>query len=154
MDYERLEFGHPAVVQVVHTNGNNFRITFSLVKLPGHPVRTGQARRGFPEGKYRFNCAPSCLPVGRDPAYPAFAGRGTCRPRCNMTAIRRRKMEQKSSEKAKPKTKKVRFNLNTPKTEKVSLAGHLNGCVLVLPEIPGMNEHITLYQGRFPEYHL
>jgi hypothetical protein len=71
-----------------------------------------------------------------------------------MTAIRRRKMEQKSSEKAKLKTKKVRFNLNTSETERVSLAGHLNGCVLVIPEIPGMNEHITLYQGRFPEYHL
>ena len=28
------------------------------MKLPGHPVRTGQARRGFPGRKYRFNCAP------------------------------------------------------------------------------------------------
>ncbi len=63
-------------------------------------------------------------------------------------------MEKKSSEKTKLKIKKVRFNLNTPKTEKVSLAGDLNGCVLVIPEIPGMNEHITLYQGRFPGYHL
>jgi hypothetical protein len=53
------------------------------VKLPGHPVRTGQAGSGFPgmqwrEGceqrKYRFNCAPSCLPVGRDPAYKLGLG--------------------------------------------------------------------------------
>jgi len=60
------------------------------VKLPGHPVRTGQARRGFPgtqwraeseQRKYLFNCAPSCLPAGRDPTYPALAGRGTCRPK-------------------------------------------------------------------------
>jgi hypothetical protein len=63
-------------------------------------------------------------------------------------------MEKKSSERTKPKTKKVRFNLNTPKTERVSLAGDVNGCVLVIPEIFGMNEHITLYQGRLPEYHL
>ena len=54
--------------------------SYKIVKLPSHPVRTGQARRGFPERKYRFNCAPSCLPVGRDPAYPALAGRGTCWP--------------------------------------------------------------------------
>jgi hypothetical protein len=44
--------------------------------------------------------------------------------------------------------------LNTPKTERVSLAGDVNGCVLVIPEIPGMNEHIALCQGRLPEYHL
>jgi 1,4-alpha-glucan branching enzyme len=44
-------------------------------------------------------------------------------------------MEKNSSEKTKPKTKKVRFNLNAPKTERVSLTGDLNGCVLVIPEI-------------------
>ena len=32
MGYERLELGHRAVVQVVHTNGNNFRVKCSLVK--------------------------------------------------------------------------------------------------------------------------
>lgn len=53
-------------------------------------------------------------------------------------------MEKKSSERTKPKTKKVRFNLNIPKTERVSLTGDVNGCVLVIPEIFGMNEHITL----------
>jgi hypothetical protein len=63
-------------------------------------------------------------------------------------------MEKKSSEKTKPKTKKVRFNLNTSKTERVSLTGDLNGCVLVIPEIFGINEHTTFYQWRFPEYHL
>jgi hypothetical protein len=41
------------------------------MKLPAHPVRTGQARRGFPEMKYHPYCAPSCLPVGRNPAYKA-----------------------------------------------------------------------------------
>ena len=63
-------------------------------------------------------------------------------------------MEKKSSEKNRHKTKKVRFNLNISKTERVSLAGDLNGCVLVIPEIFGMNDHITLYQGRLPEYYL
>jgi hypothetical protein len=70
------------------------------------------------------------------------------------TRIRRRKMEKNSSEKTKPKIKKVRFNLNVPKTERVSLTGDLNGCVLVIPEISEMNEHTTFYQWRFPEYHL
>ena len=63
-------------------------------------------------------------------------------------------MEKKSSKKTKSSTKKVRFNLNTLKTETVSLAGDLNGCVLVIPEIFRMNEHIALCQGRLPEYHL
>jgi hypothetical protein len=62
-------------------------------------------------------------------------------------------MEKKSSKKTKSSTKKVRFNLNTLKTETVSLAGDLNGCVLVIPESLGVNEHITLNQGRLPEYH-
>jgi hypothetical protein len=72
----------------------------------------------------------------------------------SLTGIRRRKMEKKSFETTKPNTKKVRFNLNTPKTERVSLAGDVNGCVLVLPEIFGMNEPMTHHQGRLPEYHL
>jgi hypothetical protein len=63
-------------------------------------------------------------------------------------------MKEKLSEKAKPKAKKVQFNLNPPKISKVSLAGDLNSCVLVIPEIFGMNEHIRLYKGRLTEYHL
>jgi hypothetical protein len=63
-------------------------------------------------------------------------------------------MEKKSSKKSKPKTKKVRFNSNTPKTERVCLAGDLNGCVLVIPEFFGIKERIRLYQGRLPKYHL
>jgi hypothetical protein len=70
------------------------------------------------------------------------------------TGIRRRKMEKKSSEKTKPNTKKVRFKVNISKNERVSLAGDLNGCVLVIPESFEMNEHITHKQGRLPEYHL
>ncbi len=34
------------------------------MKLPGHPVRTGQAGRGFPEMKYYFIVCPF-LPAGR-----------------------------------------------------------------------------------------
>jgi hypothetical protein len=63
-------------------------------------------------------------------------------------------MEKKSSEKTKPKTKKSRFNSNTPKNKRVPLAGDVNGCVLVIPEISGINERIPLYQERLPEYHL
>jgi len=63
-------------------------------------------------------------------------------------------MEKKSSEKTKPNTKKVRFNMNIPKNERVFLAGDLNTCVLVIPESFGMNEHITHNQGRLPEYPL
>jgi len=63
-------------------------------------------------------------------------------------------MEKKSSEKTKPSTKKVRFHMNTPKTEKLSLAGDLNGCVLLIPESFGMSEHITHNQWRLPGYPL
>ena len=63
-------------------------------------------------------------------------------------------MEKKSSEETKPNTKKVRFKVNISKNERVSLAGDLNGCVLVIPESFGMNEHIAHKQGRLPEYHL
>jgi 1,4-alpha-glucan branching enzyme len=62
-------------------------------------------------------------------------------------------MENKSSENAKPKTKKVRFNLYAPGAERVSLAGDFNGCLLVIPEVFRTHEHITLYQGRLPKYH-
>jgi 1,4-alpha-glucan branching enzyme len=42
------------------------------------------------------------------------------------TVIRRKKMKKKPSEEAKPKTKKVRFNLYAPEAETVSLAGDFN----------------------------
>ena len=63
-------------------------------------------------------------------------------------------MEKKSSGKTKPNTKEVRFNLNIPKDERVSLAGDLNGCVLVIPESFGMSEHITHNQWRLLGYPL
>jgi len=63
-------------------------------------------------------------------------------------------MERKSSEKVKPKTKNVRFNLYAPGTKSVFLTGDSSGCLLVVPEVSGTQEHITLYQRRFPEYQL
>ncbi len=36
------------------------------------------------ERKFCSYCAPSCLPVGRDPAYFALAGRSTSRPQCTI----------------------------------------------------------------------
>jgi 1,4-alpha-glucan branching enzyme len=42
------------------------------------------------------------------------------------TEIRRKKMKKKLSEEAKPKTKKVRFNLYAPGAERVFLAGDFN----------------------------
>jgi hypothetical protein len=53
-----------------------------------------------------------------------------------------------------PKTKKIRFSLDTPKIGRVFLAGDSNGCVSVVPEAFEMREHIMLYQARFPEYQL
>src|SRR4030042_5958954 len=55
----------------------------TLMKLPGHPVRTGQARRGFPGTQWRTECEPMkfhfyCAPL--TPPIPPEAGRGTCRP--------------------------------------------------------------------------
>jgi len=61
-------------------------------------------------------------------------------------------MEQKSSEKAEPKTKKIRFNLCVLGTKRVFLKGDSSGCMLVIPEVFGMQEYITIYQGRFHEY--
>ena len=43
------------------------------LKLPAHPVRTGQARRGLPGKVISFYIVPP------DPAYPAWAGRGRFR---------------------------------------------------------------------------
>jgi 1,4-alpha-glucan branching enzyme len=42
------------------------------------------------------------------------------------TEIRRRRMEKKLSKEAKPKTKKVQFNLYAPEAERVFLAGDFN----------------------------
>jgi hypothetical protein len=70
------------------------------------------------------------------------------------TAIRRTKMEHKSSERTKPKNKKIRFNLYVPGTKRVFLEGDSSGCMLVVPEAFGTHERIPLYQGRLPEYHL
>jgi hypothetical protein len=63
-------------------------------------------------------------------------------------------MEQKASEKIKPKIKKVRFNLCAPGTERVFWAGDSDGCVLVIPEGFEMRRNITRNQGGYPEYHL
>jgi hypothetical protein len=63
-------------------------------------------------------------------------------------------MKKKSSEKTKPKAGRTGFNLWALRTERVSLAGDLKGCVLVIPEVLRSHEHMTLYQGRLPEYHL
>jgi TRAP-type transport system small permease protein len=56
------------------------------VKLPAHPVKTGQAGRGLPERKFPSSCAPSCLPVGRDPACKA-GSKGTFRPKGRVKGI-------------------------------------------------------------------
>jgi 1,4-alpha-glucan branching enzyme len=61
-------------------------------------------------------------------------------------------MEEKSFEKAKPKTKRARFNLWASGPKRVFLVGDFNGCVLVIPEVFGTHEHITPYQGRFHDY--
>jgi len=63
-------------------------------------------------------------------------------------------MKKKLSEKTKPKSKKVRFNFYVPRPKRVFLAGDFNGCVLAIPEVFGMHKDITLYEGRFPQYHL
>jgi hypothetical protein len=72
----------------------------------------------------------------------------------SATEIRRREMEQKSSERTKPKTKKVQFNLYVLGTKRVFLAGDFNGCMLVIPGVFRMHKNIALCQGRSPEFHL
>jgi hypothetical protein len=67
---------------------------------------------------------------------------------------RRRKMEQKSYERTKPKNEKIRFSSNIPKIEKAFLPGDLNGCTLVVPEGFATHEQITVYQGRLHKYQL
>jgi hypothetical protein len=53
-------------------NKTKIRRTCHLrVKLPAH--RPGH---GFPAMQFHLYCAPSCLSVGRDFAYPAVAGPG------------------------------------------------------------------------------
>ena len=63
-------------------------------------------------------------------------------------------MKKKSSERAKLKAKKIRFNLYTPGIDLVSLAGDFNACVLVIPDVFGMHKEITPYPGGPPEYQL
>jgi hypothetical protein len=64
------------------------------------------------------------------------------------------KMEQKGSGRIKSQNKKVRLSSNSPKIERVLLAGDSNSCVLAIPEVFGMRENLTLYQRRFPKYQL
>ncbi len=63
-------------------------------------------------------------------------------------------MEKNSSYKTISKTKKVGFNSNAPKPERVSLAEDLSGCVLVIPQISWRNKHIMPLQGGLSEDHL
>ena len=63
-------------------------------------------------------------------------------------------MEKISSETTKLKSKNGRFNLNAHKTIPASLAGDLNGCVLVIPEFFGLSRPSTLYKRRLSENHL
>jgi len=69
-------------------------------------------------------------------------------------AGKRKKMKEESSDKVRPKTKKVRLNLYGPGTERVFLAGDFNACVLVIQDVFGMHKNISFCQGRPPEYHL
>jgi hypothetical protein len=130
---------------VVHTNDIHVRIKCSLAKKEldgdcqmkyrlGHILGKEDRRWSIKEVRRRLNKILTKV--------------------SNKEMIRRRKMEKKSSEKTKPKTERVRFNLKPPNTGRVSLTGDVNGCVLVIPEIFRMNEHIMLYQDRLPEYHL
>jgi len=48
-----------------------------FVKLPAHPVRTGQAR----SGEQNVSKGSFVHIVSLDPACPAWAGRGTSRPK-------------------------------------------------------------------------
>jgi len=60
-----------------------------------------------------------------------------------------RRMDQLKTDAYIPKTRKIRFSLNTPKIEQVFLAGDSNGCMLVVPEAFEVHEH-----GVFPGYQL
>lgn len=70
------------------------------------------------------------------------------------TEIRRKKMKKNSSEKTRLKSKNGRFNLNTHKAIPASLGGDLNGCVLVIPEIFGLDRPPSLYNRTLSGYHL
>ena len=61
-------------------------------------------------------------------------------------------MEQKSSGRTKPKSKKIRFS--TPKIQRVFLAEDFDGCTLVVPEGFATYKQITLYQGSLQKYQL
>jgi len=63
-------------------------------------------------------------------------------------------MKQKSYEGTTPKIRKIRTSLNTPTVEGVFLARDCDGCMLVVPEVFEMREHITLYRGRSHKHQL
>jgi len=63
-------------------------------------------------------------------------------------------MKQKLSKTNKPENQKIRFSPTAPKFGRVLLVDDFNSCVLVVPEVFGIQEHIMLYQGRFHEYQL
>jgi hypothetical protein len=64
-------------------------------------------------------------------------------------------MEKKSSDKTKPKTKRVRSNFNAPNIESPFLTGDLNGCLLVIPQILQTTKKPVMFdQDGHPEYHL
>jgi len=70
------------------------------------------------------------------------------------TAIRRRKMKKKLFKEAKPKTKKVRFNLYAPEAGRVFLAGDFNNWdvdnLLMKRDNKGTWEaSVTLPPGRY-----
>jgi hypothetical protein len=63
-------------------------------------------------------------------------------------------MEVKSSEKIKHKVKRVSIDSRDARARRIFLIEEFSGCMLVIPRITRVHENITLYRGRFPEYHL
>jgi len=56
-------------------------------------------------------------------------------------------MEQKSPERARPKTMKIAFDSNPSKFERVFMAGDFNGCLLVVPDILGALGKLRFTKG-------
>lgn len=63
-------------------------------------------------------------------------------------------MEKISCDIPKSRSQKNPFHLNPPKTERPSLGGDRNGCVLVIPQLSRMNKDVKLRQGGLSEFHL
>ncbi len=63
-------------------------------------------------------------------------------------------MKQKLPNGTTSKTTKVRFSLKAPETDRASLAGDLNGCVLVIPQFSRINNHTAVYEGTLSAHHL